>query len=778
MTFGLQYLVDRIAFPSPASSYSLTSHPELFFIQSSKQKPGHPGVPCMMYAVPQGAPVMLVHAHSNGCDVGDMRSTLQQISELLKVHVMSFEFPGYGLHQGVANMRSINDAADIVLNYIVEELKVNLAQVVWYGRSIGSGPAMRLAHKITKDGIRPGGVVIQCGFANFPEVAGFLFGRMAKRLVSPLWQNEAMIKELTCPVLLIHGRNDTMIPISQSAKLWECVSNKEQSVFHQCDCGHNDFNFRRCTVRPIYDFLLGVISSASFPSANFRVTVAPSARAFVHHIGPLRPRIPVYSFRRAELEDWLRRFQSPKAAEKPKETSEKSESQSDDPENLKATRATDASDASTFKKVGEAPTDPQSAVEATAANNLHKGKGKGKNSKAEALPPIPDYSAMEMIEDISKALLTSEGMVRTCASRIREFLERIQQKLDLVEDLESKPVEEVVQMVEAEFWTCDPLLSLWEEVSAGGEVRFRFGPFSIDDAGGRHCRHGLAVLRSESDSWQQSGLTRVPLWLFTPSASHFRCLAEWSLLHSERLKNLPMGQSSNGGSTCCCVPTPSLKGKEKRPSRFPAQTMLGALATSFAAHYVDAVEKMEDITELIRKFVDLYTDPKVAEKHEALRQPVELGAFVSSAAARPAVFSASSRAFLRDGLCDVGTNTDELLSVTWLSGLVATPVKTSDEPLDLSVASLLRSSREKSQPDLDSCDPMREERRVPNAHLCATVKAFCAMELKLRREQQRLKRRQMQAASKPSVGDGDVQPAAEEVFLTKPLSDQPGSIAT
>ena len=41
----------------------------------------------MLYAVRQGVPVLLVHAHSNGCDIGDMRQTLQSISESLKVHV-------------------------------------------------------------------------------------------------------------------------------------------------------------------------------------------------------------------------------------------------------------------------------------------------------------------------------------------------------------------------------------------------------------------------------------------------------------------------------------------------------------------------------------------------------------------------------------------------------------------------------------------------------------------------------------------------------------------
>jgi hypothetical protein len=263
----------------------------------------------MLYAIPSGAPVLLVHAHSNGCDIGDMRQTLQSISESLKVHVMSFEFPGYGLHVGQASMRAIDEAANAVLSFIIEDLGVNIAQVVWYGRSIGSGPTIRTCHRITKElGKQPGGCILQCGYANFPEVAGHLFGVMAKQLVSPLWPNEAMVKELHCPVLLIHGRNDTMIPISQSEKLWSAVSMKELSHFHTCDCGHNDFNFRRCTLRPIYDFLLGVISSPSYPSSNFLIEISQSSKTFVRHIGPLRAKIPVYSFRRPELEEWMRRL--------------------------------------------------------------------------------------------------------------------------------------------------------------------------------------------------------------------------------------------------------------------------------------------------------------------------------------------------------------------------------------------------------------------------------------------------------------------------------------
>eukprot|EP00931_Biecheleriopsis_adriatica_P031786 TRINITY_DN18599_c0_g1_i1.p1 TRINITY_DN18599_c0_g1~~TRINITY_DN18599_c0_g1_i1.p1 ORF type:complete len:887 (-),score=138.77 TRINITY_DN18599_c0_g1_i1:163-2823(-) len=604
MTLGLQWIVDKITFPSPPSSYSLTSHPELFFIPNQKSRTVHPGVPCMLYAVRGGAPVLLVHAHSNGCDIGDMRQTLQSISDSLKVHVMSFEFPGYGLHLGTANMRSIDETVTTVLNYIANDLEINLAQVVWYGRSIGSGPAIRAVHRISKElKLQPGGVVLQCGFANFPEVAGHLFGRVAKRLVSRLWPNEAMMKELNCPVLLIHGSNDTMIPIQQSEKLWEAVALKDASYFHKCECGHNDFNFRRCTLRPIYDFLCRVISRECFPSTNFHVEVDSARRACVHHIGPLRSRIPVYSFRRPDLEDWLRRISSlAKKGEVEAETPAASPMQAVvSPEAVKPL-ATEESNMK-VEKTNEAESTGDLKNQPPAAKRPPRNK-KGKGPVNDQ-PPLPDYSVMPPIEDVEKALLDPEGMVQTCAARVSLFLDRLQRQLDRVSGLEQKSLEEVADMVEAEFWTCDPLLCLWEEVSlpSADVVRYRLGPFSIDNHGQTCFSPGLSSGRSTSAPGQE--LLRVPLQLFQPLPAHFRCLAEWSLVNSPRLQKLPTGKSSQG--SCCCVP--QRQTSKKSQSKESQQPTKGALATMLAAHFVNWVEKNAEIRNTCEKFVRLYKDP-------------------------------------------------------------------------------------------------------------------------------------------------------------------------
>eukprot|EP00930_Biecheleria_cincta_P051093 TRINITY_DN3625_c0_g2_i1.p1 TRINITY_DN3625_c0_g2~~TRINITY_DN3625_c0_g2_i1.p1 ORF type:complete len:887 (-),score=135.70 TRINITY_DN3625_c0_g2_i1:116-2776(-) len=626
MTLGLQWIVDKITFPSPPSSYSLTSHPELFFVQPPKSRPSYPGVPCMVYPIKQGAPVLLVHAHSNGCDIGDMRQTLQSISESLKVHVMSFEFPGYGLHMGTASMRSIDECASAVVNYIVNDLKINLSQVVWYGRSIGSGPALRAVHRITKEHKQqPGGVVLQCGFANFPEVAGHLFGRVAKRLVSRLWPNEAMMKELHCPVLLIHGRNDTMIPIQQSEKLWNAVSMKELSHFHTCDCGHNDFNFRRCTLRPIYDFLLGVISASSFPATNFQIDIAQTHRAYVHHIGPLRSKIPVYSFRRPDLEDWLRRISNNSAATK---SSSVEASKADTNLSNNASGATVASNATDavkpialdeLKAGDSAKLEAQQAREMKAVPSLSSAKRSKSNKRRKGqeseLPPIPDFSAMPAIEDVTKALLDSEGLVRTCAGRVALFLERIQRQLEQIDGLENKSLEEMSEYVESEFWASDPLLCLWEEVSlpSADHVRYRLGPFSINNQGQRTFLSGLSTSSSIHSAAPQ--FVRVPLWNFCPSQAHFRCLAEWSLVNSDRLKRqLPSPSQSSSGS-CCCMPHRS--SKKKTDANASQQPTKGSLSTALAAHFVTWVEKNEDIRAVFERFTRLYSDPE-----EALRRPL------------------------------------------------------------------------------------------------------------------------------------------------------------
>eukprot|EP00397_Hematodinium_sp_SG-2012_P003418 GEMP01003426.1.p1 GENE.GEMP01003426.1~~GEMP01003426.1.p1 ORF type:complete len:807 (+),score=148.58 GEMP01003426.1:245-2665(+) len=292
----LQSIVDMITFPSPPSSYSLVSHRELFFVQN-----GNAPVPCMLYSLRSGSPLLVVYCHSNGCDIGDMHAALHCMAESFHCHLLSFEFPGYGLYEGKSSMKTIDNTCNALLDYLENVLRVDLSRVVWYGRSIGSGPAINMANVCASRGIEPAGLIVQCGFCNFKEVARFLFGRVAKRLVAHKWDNERLIARLKCPVLILHGKKDKMIPPEHAERLWESVVNKERSKLILCHCGHNDFNFHKCTLRPIHEFLYTI--KRENPSTLIdRLTIPANCRPMVSHIGILRLKVPAMAMKRYNLD--------------------------------------------------------------------------------------------------------------------------------------------------------------------------------------------------------------------------------------------------------------------------------------------------------------------------------------------------------------------------------------------------------------------------------------------------------------------------------------------
>ncbi|CAD7933353.1 unnamed protein product [Amoebophrya sp. A120] len=308
---GLQKVVDMITFPAPSSSYSLTSHlDELFFINDPLQEllP----IPCMYIGCPtKNAMFVLVHTHSNGCDMGDMVAAMRGLSTQLYVDSVLIEYPGYGLHEGRASHQSIDRTVAVVHEYLINTLKIEPSRIIWYGRSIGTGSACALALR-TQELYGPeslGGLIIQCGFTHFKDVVKFLFGRVAKSLVRHNWNNLETVKKLvSCPILILHGKRDTMIPHTQAEELWKVVPWKEISELYLCNCGHNDYNFAKCTVEPMRNFFTRIVATKGIVAPIRKMPIQATLKPCVIHIGLLRNRIPFHSLRRLQVADLEKRL--------------------------------------------------------------------------------------------------------------------------------------------------------------------------------------------------------------------------------------------------------------------------------------------------------------------------------------------------------------------------------------------------------------------------------------------------------------------------------------
>lgn len=98
-----------------------------------------------------------------------------------------------------------------------------IADCFAYDRSIATDDLVRLRYEAST---QPG----------FQESYGSMFPAPRQRAVDALATPEEQIAGLTMPVLLVHGREDRVIPIGVSLRLFDLIPNAELHLFGHC--GH------------------------------------------------------------------------------------------------------------------------------------------------------------------------------------------------------------------------------------------------------------------------------------------------------------------------------------------------------------------------------------------------------------------------------------------------------------------------------------------------------------------------------------------------------------
>lgn len=208
--------------PKPAHYTSHTHKNHLLWLPptSSSDVP----IPCMFYHPdnPNRKPeFFIIFCHGNGCDLGSMHNTLTQFSRDLNTYILSFEYPSYGICTGLApNQHTINHHADRAFNFVRNNLHWPRRRIIIFGHSIGSGPACHIAsHQPTA------ALILQSPYTAIETVVREKIGMFAGLVDSRSWNNLEAMKHIQCPVLFIHGINDTLIPPRHSELLHQACAN-------------------------------------------------------------------------------------------------------------------------------------------------------------------------------------------------------------------------------------------------------------------------------------------------------------------------------------------------------------------------------------------------------------------------------------------------------------------------------------------------------------------------------------------------------------------------
>jgi fermentation-respiration switch protein FrsA (DUF1100 family) len=167
--------------------------------------------------------------HGNAEDLGDVEPWLRAVRDA-GFAVFAFDYPGYGRSGGRPSESGLYAAARTARKHLRDELGVTAARTLILGRSLGSGPAVEMA---TEE--RVGGLILQSAFTSVYRVL-----TQVRVLPFDYFENERKLGRVSCPVQVMHGRRDEVIPFAHGEALFAAAAGPKRFL-PAPNAGHNDF---------------------------------------------------------------------------------------------------------------------------------------------------------------------------------------------------------------------------------------------------------------------------------------------------------------------------------------------------------------------------------------------------------------------------------------------------------------------------------------------------------------------------------------------------------
>lgn len=215
-------------------------------------------MPCLYYPF-KGSHHYLIYYHSNAEDVSQMRYLCKLLAYKTRCNILAVEYPSYSIYKGrKPDAGSVCKDAEDLVSFLTETCQISYKNIILMGRSIGSGPVVHLCsiHTFAM-------TVLISPFLSIKEVVKDKVGFFA-RFVDPHFNNGEKIKDNRTPLLIIHGKDDNIIRIRHSEKLFEMAKSKSKLVLFE-KMPHNKFNFVSCVVDPT---LTQMEALGIYPSTN------------------------------------------------------------------------------------------------------------------------------------------------------------------------------------------------------------------------------------------------------------------------------------------------------------------------------------------------------------------------------------------------------------------------------------------------------------------------------------------------------------------------------
>lgn len=178
----------------------------------------------------------IVHFHGNGGTLSGRGRYFRLLTEQ-GFGLLAIDYRGYGTSEGSPTEEGVYMDARAAMDYATRTLSIPPERLIIYGESLGTAVATQMATEY-----QSGALVLQSPFTSMEAMAEESYGWLPVRLILKYrFDSLAKIPNIHTPLLLFHGEQDNIVPISLARQLFAAAPMPKESVYFP-DKAHNNLD--------------------------------------------------------------------------------------------------------------------------------------------------------------------------------------------------------------------------------------------------------------------------------------------------------------------------------------------------------------------------------------------------------------------------------------------------------------------------------------------------------------------------------------------------------
>lgn len=157
-------------------------------------------------------------------------------------NVFFYDYRGFGKSAGKPERLKMNDDVQAAFSYVKTRRDVDAKRLVSFGYSIGGAQSLSSLGDKPVPGVRA--VITEGAFSSYQEMANIIAGKFGYNMTSDEGSPRDYVAKIApLPLLMVHGKDDQVVPISQARSLFAAA--KEPKLLWEVPKGtHGDTLYR------------------------------------------------------------------------------------------------------------------------------------------------------------------------------------------------------------------------------------------------------------------------------------------------------------------------------------------------------------------------------------------------------------------------------------------------------------------------------------------------------------------------------------------------------